>query len=434
MHDWAPIKVDFIRRTLNELSASLAEKNIALRVLNEPDFQSVPRALVDLAKATGCDALYFNEEYEVNEMRRDSDVADRFEREVGQVLTFTDQCLFKPGTLRTGSGLYYSAFSPFRRKWLKAYADDSGAGKPLGKPRKLSQMVSEPDKISESVQEYEDVPDHAVHWAAGEREARKRLTSFLEKRIAGYQDKRDFPALHSTSVLSPYLACGSISMRRCVYEAVQSNDGKLETGSPGAVKWISELVWREFYKHIVAGFPRVSRNRAFLQITDRIKWNESADHFEAWMSGRTGIPIVDAAMRQLVQTGWMHNRLRMVTSMFLAKNLFLDWRIGERFFMRHLIDGDLASNNGGWQWSASTGADSSPYFRVMNPVAQSKRFDPDGAFIRKYVPEHAHLDPADIHEPSRLHGTLLRKLDYPDPIVDLSRSRRHAIESFRALK
>ncbi|MCA9272584.1 MAG: deoxyribodipyrimidine photo-lyase [Phycisphaerales bacterium] len=433
-HDWAPVKVEFVRRTLEELSAALSAMNIALRVLTVPRFQGVPGEIVKLAKDSGCDALFFNEEYEVNEADRDEAVKERFESEVGEVYAFTDQCVFKPGTIRTGEGRYYTVFSPFKRAWYKAYERDTEAVNPIAKPRKLAAMIGEPDAIPDVIRLYEAVPVHADRWIPGEKEAHRRLKAFVNDRIDAYKEERDFPAIDATSVLSPYLACGAISLRRCVYEAVRWNDGKLEKGSPGAVHWISELVWREFYKHILVGFPRVSMHRAFNLSSERLRWNESEAHLRAWQEGRTGVPIVDAAMRQLVQTGWMHNRLRMVTAMFLTKNLFIDWRLGERFFMRNLLDGDLAANNGGWQWSASTGTDAAPYFRIMNPYSQSKKFDPDGEFIRAYVPELADLDAKDIHDPSQLPPLARAKLDYSDPIIDVSQSRQRAIDAFKALK
>lgn len=434
LHDWAPVKVDFVRRTLAELSGVLAEKNIALRILSVPDFAAVPAALRKLAHETGCDALFFNEEYEVNERRRDEAVTKQFRSELGEVYAYPDQCVFKPGTVRTGEGRYYTVYSPFKRAWYRAYESDPESAVPLGKPRKLPEMIGAPDPVPAKIKGYESIPAHAKDWAAGESAAQKRLNSFLEKRIEAYKDERDFPGIDATSVLSPYLACGAISLRRCAHEAIRWNGGKLDKGSAGAVHWISELIWREFYRHILVGFPRVSMHRAFNLSTESLEWSENEEHLAAWQEGRTGVPIVDAAMRQLVRTGWMHNRLRMIAAMFLTKNLFIDWRKGERFFMRHLIDGDLAANNGGWQWSASTGTDAAPYFRIMNPYSQSKRFDPDGSFIRRYVPELSGIEGEAIHDPSHLPPMARARIDYPGPIVDVSASRQWAIEAFRAIK
>ena len=191
--------------------------------------------------------------------------------------------------------------------------------------------------------------------------------------------------------------------------------------------WINELVWREFYRHVIAAFPHVSRGEAFRRETDAIRWRHAPEEFEAWQNGLTGYPFVDAAMRQLRDTGWMHNRLRMVTAMFLSKHLLIDWREGERHFMNNLVDGDFASNNGGWQWSASTGTDAAPYFRIFNPAAQGKKFDPGGVFTRRLVPELADVPDRYLFEP---HASGLA-LDYPQPIVEHRFARERALAAFR---
>ena len=240
------------------------------------------------------------------------------------------------------------------------------------------------------------------------------------------------PAEPGTSQLSPYLAAGVISIRQCLHAALGYNQGELDSGASGATTWINELLWREFYKHILVGYPRVSMHRAFRPETEALPWRRAPYELEAWQQGRTGFPIIDAAMRQLRETGWMHNRLRMITAMFLSKNLLIDWREGERWFMRHLIDGDLAANNGGWQWSASTGTDSVPYFRLFNPTSQSQRFDPDGQFLRRWLPELQHLSSRDIHSPAT-HHNLFGVIEYPTPIVDLGKSRARALDAFRNL-
>ena len=269
-------------------------------------------------------------------------------------------------------------------------------------------------------------------WPAGEDEARQRLATFADQQIDYYQDERDFPAKPGTSQLSAYLAAGVISPRQCLHAALQSNQGEFESGSPGAVTWINELLWREFYKHILVGYPRVSKQRAFRAETEALAWRQVPEELAAWQEARTGLPIIDAAMRQLLETGWMHNRLRMVVAMFLTKNLLIDWREGERFFMRHLIDGDLAANNGGWQWSASTGTDAAPYFRIFNPLSQSEKFDREGLFIKHWLPELAGLDKKAVHNPAAL-GSLFGVAGYPKPMVDLGRSRDRALAAFRNL-
>ena len=212
--------------------------------------------------------------------------------------------------------------------------------------------------------------------------------------------------------------------------ALAANRGELDTGSKGVITWVNELLWREFYMHLLHGFPTLSMHQPMRPETAAVQWREDEAGFQAWCEGRTGVPIVDAAMRQLLATGWMHNRLRMVVAMFLTKNLLIDWRRGEAFFMRHLIDGELCANNGGWQWSASTGADSAPYFRVFNPVSQSEKFDPDGAFIKHWVPELSSVTARNIHDPDT---QLRHKLGYPEMIVDLKTSRLRAIEAFKRI-
>ncbi|HBT32829.1 MAG TPA: deoxyribodipyrimidine photo-lyase, partial [Pusillimonas sp.] len=240
----------------------------------------------------------------------------------------------------------------------------------------------------------------------------------------------DFPATPGTSQLSPYLAAGLISVRQCLYAALQANQGELETGRAGILTWVNELLWREFYLQLMYSFPALSMHRAMKPETEAVVWRDAPDDFNRWCKGDTGVPIVDAAMRQLNDTGWMHNRLRMVVAMFLSKNLLIDWRYGERYFMQNLVDGELAANNGGWQWSASTGADAAPYFRVFNPVSQSQRFDPEGKFIRKWVPELKEVDTKEIHDPLPLTREVC---GYPVIMVDLKVTRQRAIEAFKGL-
>ena len=238
------------------------------------------------------------------------------------------------------------------------------------------------------------------------------------------------PSRNGTSLLSPYLAAGVLSPRQCLHAAIDANGGTLTGGRPGVQTWISELIWREFFTHVLVGFPHVCRHLPFRRETDRVAWRRDKQLFERWKTGTTGYPIVDAAQRQLLRTGWMHNRLRMVSAMFLSKDLLLDWRLGERHFMRHLIDGDLAANNGGWQWSASTGTDAAPYFRIFNPAAQSKKFDPDGTFIKRFCPELKSVAANAIHDPSRWPEDLRASLDYPALIVDHAAARCEAIKAF----
>ena len=268
-------------------------------------------------------------------------------------------------------------------------------------------------------------------WPPGELAARDRLKIFLNSKISNYSRDRNDPILEGTSRISPYLALGVISNRRCILEALKLNNFELQSGNKGICKWVDEIIWREFYKNIMHSFPRVSMHQPFNLSTLSIKWRHNQKEIEAWKNGKTGFPLIDAAMLQLKYEGWMHNRLRMVVAMFFTKNLLHDWRLGEAFFMENLIDGDFASNNGGWQWSASTGTDAAPYFRIFNPVTQSQNFDSEGRFIKKFLPQLASLDNKEIHLPD---ADKLENIDYPNQIVDLKSSRLRAIEIFKANK
>jgi deoxyribodipyrimidine photo-lyase len=238
------------------------------------------------------------------------------------------------------------------------------------------------------------------NWPSGEDHAHARMEDFVKHKSQHYHQHRDFPDKDAGSQLSPYLAIGCLSTRQCLQAALNENGGIIDDGPSGLSTWINELIWREFYSHLLADNEALCRFKPFRAETDYLPWRHDEKDFEAWKLGQTGFPIVDAAMRQLNQTGWMHNRLRMIVAMFLTKHLFIDWRWGEAYFMSKLIDGDFASNNGGWQWSASTGVDAVPYFRIFNPTRQSQRFDPQGDFIRRYVPELSHLNAKDIHQPN----------------------------------
>ena len=211
-------------------------------------------------------------------------------------------------------------------------------------------------------------------------------------------------------------------------EGLKLNNFEFTSGNKGICKWIDEIVWREFYRNIMFSFPKVSKNQPFQDYTRSIKWRNSGEELEAFYTGRTGFPIVDAGIRQMLAEGWMHNRLRMVVAMFFTKNMLHDWRLGEKFFMEHLIDGDFCSNNGGWQWSSSTGTDAAPYFRIFNPITQSQNFDPDGEFIKKFIPELKDVPVAQIHQPQ---SDLFSSTNYPAPMLDLKESRLRAIQAFK---
>ncbi|KAF1054937.1 MAG: Deoxyribodipyrimidine photo-lyase [Stenotrophomonas maltophilia] len=429
-HDDAPSKVDFWLRNLHALGDTLAHLRIPLLVRDAPHWHDAPEVLAQLCRELDIQAVHVNDEYGIHEQRRDAEVAERLGEDSIRLHRHLDQLLFAPGSIQTKSGGYFKVFSQFRKVCYERLATSLPPLCPA--PRAQADTGIAADRLPQQMKGFEAIAEQArSRWPAGENAARQRLQDFVEESLADYQEQRDLPARDGTSQLSPYLAAGVLSPRQCLHAALASNSGEFETGNPGAVTWINELLWREFYKHILVGYPRVSRHRAFKADTEALPWRNAPADLEAWQQGRTGIPIVDAAMRQLLATGWMHNRLRMVTAMFLSKNLLIDWREGERWFMRHLIDGDLAANNGGWQWSASTGTDAVPYFRLFNPISQSQRFDPKGRFLREWLPELRGLDDKAIHDPSR--QGLFGPADYPQPIVDLGQSRERALAAFRDL-
>ncbi|MBX3321870.1 MAG: deoxyribodipyrimidine photo-lyase [Phycisphaeraceae bacterium] len=426
LHHWSASKLSLVLRSVSDLSEQLATRNIALRIITQPDFAALPKALLDLARSTECDALFFNREYEWNERQRDALVSKAFLDAGLAAHSFTDRTLFEPGQIRTKSGTHYTVYSPFKRAAHTLLAE--GLPTLRSTPKKRAEMVSTPDPVP-NPHDLAAAQPHDALWPEGEAHVRARLDRFAQDALSHYHARRDLLAEPGTSTLSPYLAIGAISIRRCAAVALDMIGPDIDKGPPGPTTWLSELLWREFYTHVLFNFPRVSKGLPFRLDTQHINWDHNPDHLAAWKAGRTGYPIVDAAMRQLLATGWMHNRARMIAAMFLTKDLGLDWRLGEQHFMQHLVDGDLANNNGGWQWSASTGTDAQPYFRIFNPITQSQRFDPQGHYIRRYVHEIAHLDDHAIHDPSSL-GLAAAALDYPPPIVDHAAARARTLARF----
>jgi len=423
-HDWSPARVQFVIAHANALSKALAKLGIPLSFLEAPDFRAGISALEQHCREHSITAVHFNEEYGINERRRDKQVRAQLAASDIRVNKYRDQTVAPVGAILTQQDEPYSVFTPFSRRW-RSWIEET-------QPTLFASPSPQADAVEPQV--YRSMPDGFSEAPpalveTGESAAHDQLEAFLADHGGEYKEQRDFPAIDGTSQLSPYLANGVLSGRQCLVAArqAQGKGGNQE----GLSTWVNEIAWRDFYIHILYHYPRVSMNRAFKPETENLTWNPPGDHFEAWKNGHTGIPIVDAAMRQLNETGWMHNRLRMITAMFLTKNLFIDWRLGEAYFMSKLVDGFLASNNGGWQWSASTGTDAAPYFRVFNPVTQSERFDPKGEFIRHWVPELQKLDNKRIHDPVK--GGVIPK-GYPRPIVDLKESRKEAIARFQALK
>lgn len=431
-HHVAGCRVDFELRTLQRLSRQLAALSIPLLVFESTDFASQPDSLLQLCRQHQISAVFYNKQYEVNELARD--------RAADAVLTgngircygFDDQCLVAPGRVLTGDNRFYTVFTPFKKTWLQRINHDGFDIRPQPAPRRHLWLT--PSAIPLHIDGFAShiSADTALSlWPAGEDAALNRLADFCQHNLRSYKDRRDIPSLDDgTSRLSPYLAIGALSPRQCYQAAI--NIQSAQGPNAGIDQWLSELGWREFYKHLLVGFPRVCKHQPFRPDTGNLRWRHDQAAFQRWCDGQTGFPLVDAAMRQLNTIGWMHNRLRMLVAMFLTKDLFIDWRWGERYFMERLIDGDLGANNGGWQWSASTGNDAAPYFRIFNPARQSEKFDPDGVFIRRYVPELAQLDNKTIHEP---HGKQRQLwLDYPEPMINHQSACEFTIGQFKALK
>ena len=417
----------FVLEHVKALRGELEALNIPLIVVEKHLYSDCIAALGDAVEQFDVSAVYVNTEWEVNELARDSACEAALGEQGISFCKSNDQTIMPPGSVTTKDGRYFKVFTPFKKAFVKAAQGLDFD--PLPKPRKRNEMLPVSKRALGQIPVV--TPTCQRKWAVGETHARRSLKAFVQQDIFEYKNLRDFPAKDNTSRLSPYLAVGALSLRECFYEALRANDYSFEGGSDGAACWISELIWREFYKHLVVGFPKVCKHKPFNQEYRSVPWRQADQEFADWCAGRTGFPIVDAAMKQLVTEGWMHNRLRMVVAMFLTKHLLIDWRRGERFFAEHLVDFDFAANNGGWQWSASTGADAAPYFRIFNPVRQSERFDPDGDFIRKYVPELKQLSSKAIHAPSPIEA---EEAGYPTMITDHRFAVDRAKQTFKTAK
>ncbi len=419
-HDDAPIKQDYWRRNLHLLEADLRELGIPLLCVEVPSYAEIPAVLARLLTAWKVRELHCNCEYACNEELRDAAVRQVC-RELGVAMhRHEDPVLVAPERVMNKSGEPFKVFTPFARAMREHLQQGFPVAARLRK-QDAPQLPRVPEQRDVRELSWGAIESHWERlWPAGETVALKNLEAFCRARIGAYREQRDQPAVEGTSKLSPALAAGVISVRDCWRKATLEPEGE------GALTWQNELLWRDFYKHVMTHFPHVCKKLPWRNDVGHVPWRHDKGEFAAWCEGRTGIPIIDAAMRQLQQTGWMHNRLRMLTAAFLTKHLLIDWRWGEQWFMQNLVDGDFAANNGGWQWSASTGTDASPYFRIFNPVTQSRRFDADGTFIRRWVPELAELDAREIHEPQTKRPT-----EYPPALVDLAFGRERALNAFK---
>lgn len=434
LHDDAPIKVDFYLRQLQSLKIQLDNLNIPLIIQHIPLWNEIPQALLQLAQQLNIKTLHANIELGLNELKRDAATQQLLENANIPLELYHDRTLFPVGSIRNKTQQPYKVFSAFKKNCYEQLIISLPQCYPAIEAQ--TPLSAHPLFTTSHCQLEDFVPAHVtdeqrVLWPISETYAVTLLDQFLNDKVEYYQQERDFPNLDSTSRLAAYLNTGILSIRQTIQGLFRLQQGHFHIDNLGQQTWLDELIWREFYQHILFDFPQVSKHRPFKINTNNIQWRDAAQDLHAWQQGQTGIPIVDAGMRQLLATGWMHNRVRMITAMFLCKNLLIDWRLGEQWFMQHLIDGDLSANNGGWQWCASTGTDSVPYFRIFNPVSQSQRFDASGDYIRQWVPELAHLDAKQIHEPYAKDKNL--HLNYPQPIADLKQTRIRALEAFKAI-
>ncbi|MGF6485320.1 cryptochrome/photolyase family protein [Paraburkholderia sp. JPY419] len=427
-------RIDFILASLAELDGALRALGGGLVVQYGDPAGLVPKLAAELR----VDAVFANHDYEPVAIERDATVGERLKDAGRQWLTFKDQTIFERDELLNGQGKPFTVFTPYRNAWLKQlsafdlkpYPVETYAKHLAALPRKLDRRLPTLDQLGFARSNLTD-----LQLPAGMNGAQQLLDDFLT-RIDNYAERRDVPATKGPSYLSVHLRFGTVSIRtlaRLAYEMSLQPDGK------GAATWLSELIWRDFYFMVLAHHPRIAKGAPFKPEYDHLRWEKgpSADAaFAAWCEGRTGYPLVDAAMLQLNRTGYMHNRLRMVTASFLAKDLGIDWRLGERYFADLLNDFDFSANNGGWQWAASTGCDAQPYFRIFNPVTQSEKFDPDGRFIKRYLPQLARLPAKWIHAPWLAGAERLAEFgvvlggNYPEPIVDHAQARERTLARY----
>ena len=421
-------RVEFIWHALRELDTQLRQRGGGLMVLQGKAREEIPR----LAAQLGVEAVMTHHDYEPQAVARDAAVAAALQQQGRAWLTFKDTVIFEKTEVLTGAGKPFSVFTPYKNAWLKKLTPAERAPRSCEHGQLAMPLpgYALPDLATLGF-EHTNLLELGLH--PGMTGAQTLLHEFAT-RLSAYAERRDFPALKGPSYLSVHLRFGTVSIRQLARLA----HAQYLRGDRGAEVWLSELVWRDFYFQILANFPHVVE-RSFKPDYDRIPWERDEALFQAWCQGRTGYPLVDAAMAQINQTGYMHNRLRMVVASFLTKDLGLDWRWGEAYFAAHLNDFDLAANNGGWQWAASTGCDAQPYFRIFNPVSQSEKFDAEGKFIRKYVPALAKLSNQALHAPweypleCELAGIRLG-VDYPLPVVRHDEARKKTLARYAVVK
>ena len=430
-------RVEFIRESLVELDAELRRLGGGLIVRHAVAEEEI----APLARSLDVQAVFANRDDEPAALARDAQVLGALANAGVAFHTYKDQAIFERDELLTKAGQPYTVFTPYKRAWLAAV--DAFYLKPYPSRGYADALVPPPDALRAPVPTLQDIGFAPSNLAqldipTGAQGGAALFDDFFQ-RIDRYQTARDYPAVRGPSYLGVHLRFGTVSIRQMAGVAHQLS----LQGDSGAATWLGELIWRDFYFQVLAHHPQVAAGKSFRPAYDKIAWHHGkhADAlFDAWCQGRTGYPLVDAAMLQIQQSGYMHNRLRMVAASFLCKDLGLDWRRGEAYFAEHLNDFELSSNNGGWQWASSSGCDAQPYFRIFNPVTQSQRFDPEGKFIRRYLPQLARLSNAEIHAPWTARPLELQAAgvtlgeNYPKPVVDHAEARERTLQRYGVVR
>ena len=429
-------RIDFIWQGLQQIDATLRKQGGGLIVQVGKPRACIPK----IAETLGVNTVYINHDYEPTAIARDASIQVSLNKLGIELETFKDQVIFEKKEILTNSNSVFSIFTPYKNNWLKSLQEKDIAAYDCS--AKKAQFAAIPKTLQAPFPTLESMgftpTGIETYLPPGSDHGQAFLEDFLQ-RIDQYQIGRDFPAIKGVSYLSAHLRFGMLSIRGLVREAHR----RMLAGSMGASIWLSELIWRDFYFMILANHPRLAEGAAFKPDYDNIQW-ESGAHaqklFKAWCDGKTGYPLVDAAMCQLNQSGYMHNRLRMVVASFLTKDLGIDWRWGEAYFAQHLNDFELSSNNGGWQWASSSGCDAQPYFRIFNPITQSQKFDSEGKFIRRYLPQLDKLSKKSIHAPWEAGhieleaADILLGRDYPLPIVNHDEARKKTLVRYSVVK
>ncbi len=426
-HHWSEIKIDFVIRHADHLSTELESLGIQLEIISVDTFEQQALFIKQYCIGNNISQVVANAELEYNEQQRDKSLISQGVK----LKLFESDVIVPKGKLLTKSATMFKVFTPFKRSWL-AYIINNGF-EYLGKPAVTSNTDKSTTTNAKIDSNNASITSLSQNWPLADEFEKEVLANFLANKHSHYKETRDIPSIKGTSGISPYLAAGVISPRYVLTQLLNNWPDLLIATDSDNFSWLNEIIWREFYRNLLFHRPDLSKHQSFKEKYQNVAWENNLEHFEAWKQGKTGYPIIDAAMRQLNKTGWMHNRLRMLTASFLSKHLLIDWRWGEQYFMERLIDGDLSANNGGWQWSASTGCDAQPYFRIFNPIRQSEKFDPCGNFIRMYIQELASIETKEIHFPHKYLQKHNLGIYYP-PIVDHGAARTRALTFYKSIE